>query len=129
MAERVEIVRAMYEAYARGDAETAFSMIHPDALIDFSVRGDVSAGRGPETLAAVTAGWLDTWDDYHERLDEIRDLGDQVLLVVTQTGRGKGSGIEVTNQWAWLITVEDDLLTSMITYAGPEEALAAAGSG
>jgi ketosteroid isomerase-like protein len=126
MADSVEIVRTMYEAYRRGDMEEALSGIHPDGVIDFSVRGDAAVGRGPEALAAVTADWLETWDEYSEQLDEIRDLGGRVMMVVTQTGRGKGSGVEVTNQWAWLIEVEDDLITSMIAYGSPAEALEAA---
>ena len=125
--ENVEIVKRAFEAYVRGDAEQALGHLHPEVVIDFSARGDTTAQRGRDQVMPLVTEWTSTWDDYREELDEIRDLGDQVLVVTTQTGRGKGSGVEIANQWAFLVVVEDGLITRFTGYANPSAAIEAAG--
>lgn len=39
-----------------------------------------------------------TWDEYHFELRELIDAGDQVLAVGWQRGRGKGSGVGVSEE-------------------------------
>jgi ketosteroid isomerase-like protein len=126
--ENAEVVRRMYEAYLRGDVDEAMVHIHPDVRVDFSVRGDTGVRYGQDALAEIVAGWISTWDDYREELDELRDLGEEVLLVATQAGRGKGSGVETTRQWAWLYVVEEGLVTSVTAYDDRATAIAAASS-
>ena len=123
----MEIVKRTFEAYIQGDAEQALRHLHPEVVIDFSVRGDTTAQRGRDQATSVVTEWTSSWDDYREELDEIRDLGDQVLVVTTQTGRGKGSGIEITTKTAALVVVEDGLITRWTGYADRSDALEAAG--
>jgi ketosteroid isomerase-like protein len=49
-----------------------------------------------------------------------------LLVVTTQRGRGKGSGIEISNQWGFLVQVRDGLITSVKGYRDVESALVAA---
>ena len=58
---------------------------------------------------------------------EIRDLGSQVCVVATQYGRGKGSGVEVEQIYAFLCEVEGDNITNITYYPDATEALEAAG--
>jgi ketosteroid isomerase-like protein len=126
--ENVEVVRRMFEAYLAGDAEQTLACFHPDVVADFRVRGDTRVQHGREALAELVATWVDAWDDYSERLDEIRDLGDdKVLVIATQSGRGKGSGLELTTQYAQLYEVRDGQITTAALYTSPAEALEAAG--
>ena len=91
------------------------------------MRGDVGVARGRDAIRDEAVNpWLNSWDDYREEIDEIRDLGDRVLLVVTQRGRGKGSGIEISNQWAFLVEVRDGLIARQVAYADTASALEAA---
>jgi ketosteroid isomerase-like protein len=125
--ENVEIVREMYEAFHGGDLERALTYFDDDVVADFSIRVDSAVGRGREELREIVAGWVSTWDEYREEIDEIRDLGDRVFVAATQHGRGKGSGIELETQYGWLYAVEDGRITTITAYDSPAAALKAAG--
>jgi|SRR5215212_64328 len=125
--ENVEIVRLMYGAYLAGDVERALAYFHPDVSVDFTVRVDTGVREGREALSEIVATWVGTWEDYSERIDEIRDLGDTVCVIATQRGRGKGSGLELENEFAQLYEVKNGLITSVTMYMSPAEALEGAG--
>ena len=127
--ENVEIVRRMYDAYLRGDAEGALAHLHPEVKTDFTVRADIRGVKtGREAMREIVTTWVNTWDDYTETIDELFELGDRVCLVATQTGRGKGSGALIENQFAALYEVEDGLITSVTMFMNRADALNAAGA-
>ena len=70
---------------------------------------------------------LGAWDEWREEIEEIRDLGSQVLVVSKQRGRAKGSGIEVETRYAVLYGIHGDKITRMAIYSETAEALEAAG--
>jgi ketosteroid isomerase-like protein len=125
--EDVEVVRRMYEAFHRGDAEGALAHFDPDVVVDATMRVDAGIGHGREQLYAVVGRWLGAFDEWREEIEELRDLGSQVCVVSTQHGRGKGSGIETESRYAVLYEVRGNRITRMTLYASPAEALAAAG--
>ena len=67
----------------------------PEVVVDASTRVDGGIGHGREELSAIIGRWLGAFDEWHEVVEEMRDLGSQVYVVATQRGRGKGSGVEV----------------------------------
>jgi ketosteroid isomerase-like protein len=92
----VEIVRALYEAWQRGDYEAAFELI--DGEIEWFGPPDVSnsgVARGHEGMSRSLATWVGTWDDYHFELRHLIDCGDDVLAEGWHHGRGRSSGVEV----------------------------------
>ena len=117
----------MYEAYLAGDVDQALAYFHPDVAADFSVRGDTAPTEGRNALSETVATWVSTWDDYSERITDVRDTGNTVCVIATQTGRGKASGVEIENTWGQLYTVQNGLITSVTMYASSTEALEAAG--
>jgi len=125
--ENVEIVRRMYEAYHGGDADGALAYFADDVVADHSRRLGGGIGHGREGLRRIITEWVGTFEDFSDEVDEIRDLGRFVYVVATQRGRGKGSGVKVENQNAFLYEVRDGIITWMAVYPGPAEALEAAG--
>ena len=57
----------------------------------------------------------------------MRDLGNGVLVLSVQRGRGKGSGVEVEARYAILYDLQGDKIVSLRMYRDPAEALEAAG--
>jgi ketosteroid isomerase-like protein len=123
--ENVEMVERMYAAYLAGEAQRSLAYFHPEVAADFSIRGDSRPTVGREALGETVFNWLSAWDDYSEEIEEIRDLGDYVLVTATQRARGKGSGIEIENRWGQIYRVEDGMITEVTMYRSPEEAQAA----
>ena len=118
----------MYAAYLAGEADRTLAYFHAEVAADFSIRGDTGPTEGREALGETVAAWVSTWDDYSEQIEEVRDLGDFVLVTASQRGRGKGSGVEIENRWGQLYKVDDGLITNVAMYGSPEEALEAAGT-
>jgi uncharacterized protein len=125
--ENVEIVRAMYEAFSCGDAEGALAYISPEVVIDATHRVDGRIGQGHEEMTKILAEWLGTWDAWREEVKEVRDLGNRVLVLSTQYGRGKGSGLEVESPFAMLYEIEGGKISRWTIYDDPAKALEVVG--
>ena len=84
--------------------------------------------RGQEGFVTWIAQWLDAWDEFRIELVEVVAIDDQhVLVEVDQHGRGKGSGLEVTQRGlAYLVTVGDGAVVRLYLYPDRAAALAAA---
>jgi uncharacterized protein len=102
--ENVEVVRAIYQAWARGDYEAAFARLDTDiewfGPPDISAAGEPDSGlsRGHEGVSRSLARWVGTWDDYSFELGRLMDHGDDVLVEGRHRGRGKTSGVEVSEE-------------------------------
>ncbi|HSJ17905.1 MAG TPA: nuclear transport factor 2 family protein, partial [Solirubrobacterales bacterium] len=120
-------IQRMYEAFHRGDADGALAYFDPEVEVDASVRVDEGIGHGRDAVATMVARWVGAWDDWREEIEEMRDLGCHVVVVSTQRGRAKGSGIEVEARYAVFYEIQGDRITRMVLQSGPAEALEAAG--
>jgi ketosteroid isomerase-like protein len=126
--ENVEVVRQAYDAYSSGDAEVALDHFDPDVVVDASrTQLDIGIGHGREQVRRFVTSWVGTWDEFHEEIEEMRDLGSRVLVLSVQDGRGKGSGVEVEARWAFLYDVQGGKITRVAVYRELAEALEAAG--
>jgi ketosteroid isomerase-like protein len=125
--ENVEIVRRMYEAFDRGDLEAALGCFDPGVVLDARHRVDGGIAHGREALAATVAEWIGTWDGWRENVEEMRDVDNRVMVISTQGGRGKESGIEWENRFAMLFDVERGQITRWTIYDDVDEALEATG--
>lgn len=126
--ENVEIVRRLYAAFHAGDAEAALRVFDANVLVDASnARPDVPVGKGPEYVSAVVTSWVAAFEEWREEIEEIRDLGNRILVLSVQRGRGKGSGVEVEAHYAIIYDLHGGKITSLRMYRNPREALEAAG--
>ena len=121
-AENVELVERMLELFHRGDVDGVFACYAPDVIVDASRRPDRATGRGLEDLARIIGEWVGAFDEWSEEIHEITDLGDEVLVIATQRGRGKGSGVPVEARYATVFGVRDDRIVSFTLYPDPDEA-------
>ena len=125
--ENVEMLREMYGAFHRGDAASALRFFDPEVVLDASHRVDGRVGRGLEEVAAIVVEWMETWEDWHQEVEEVRDLGDRVLVITMQSGRGRESGVEWSNRFGMLYDVEDGRVTRWTIYDDVRRSLEAAG--
>jgi ketosteroid isomerase-like protein len=123
-AENVEIVRRMLDAYFRGDFEAGLSAFAEDV----EWRDQFGIYHGHEGVAESTARWAGTWDDLEMEVEELLDAGgDDVVLTIRQTGRGRGSGVPIEGTTSWVYTLRDSKIVLARLFGDPAEARKAAG--
>jgi ketosteroid isomerase-like protein len=126
--ENAEIVRRMYDAYASGDFETAMAYLDPEIEMDLTLRPDGKVFHGHVGVTEAVRTWLGAWEDWRLEVEEIIDLrGDRVLVLATESGRGKGSGIEIEHPHGMIATVRSGKIVRTVGYVERSEALEAAG--
>jgi ketosteroid isomerase-like protein len=126
--ENVEIVRRMYDAYARADFDSALSCLDPE--IEFSQPADEPGGGtyyGHQGVIDAFAAWTAPWSDYSVEVEALTDTGGHVLARTRHRARGKGSGIDVEHLIFQVWTLRNDKIVRATMYYEEAEALDAAG--
>jgi ketosteroid isomerase-like protein len=105
-AQNVELLREIYERWARGDfaPEPSFSEEMTLALgPDFPDSGEHT---GPEGIAAYMKGFLEPWDRLTITAEQLIDSENRVLVRVLQSGTGASSGVAVELRYFHLWTFD-----------------------
>jgi ketosteroid isomerase-like protein len=122
--ENVEIVRSFTEAYLRGDHVGAISHLAADVVYEV---GQELPARRPDELLAMWKRWEAEWERIELIPEEYIDAGDQVVVAVRYSGRGRASGIELEDRSFEVHTVRDGKVARKRDFKTRSEALEAAG--
>lgn len=127
MSSKLDLVKSIFADWERGD----FSSVEwADPEIEFEIVGGLTEGRwiGVRGMAEAWAETLRAWDDLRASPDEIRELDeDRVLVFLRNQGRGKGSGIDVSEisvKAANVFTVRGGKVSRLVLYWDRERAIA-----
>ena len=130
-AENVEVIRRMNEAFFAGGLETARAALHPDVEWheppDQPDQPDDDVHRGHAGTEDSIRNWTGAWEDWRYELVELIDLGERVLSVGRQSGRGKGSQVEVSSDLFHLWTLRDGKVVEARLFMHRDQAFEAAG--
>ncbi len=127
--ENVEIVRAGFAAFNRGDYEAALAAFHPEVeWVPYLGALQGSIHRGRQAL-------LEMWNDINQNLggafqveaQEFIDCGEKIVVVVEARGTGSSSGAELRQKWAQVASLQDRLVIRVEPFPTREEALEATG--
>jgi len=102
--ENVEMVREMYEAFNREDAESALKLLHPEPELHQNPDVvDAEAYIGLEAFLRGMSLFTEDWDEPRLEPHEAYEVGNCVLMRVGISGRGKRSGAVMTTAFfhAW----------------------------
>jgi ketosteroid isomerase-like protein len=129
-AANVDVVRAMQEAFAHGDHETATNALRSLREFDMRESGmpDAALYVGREEALEYLRSWIGTWEDYDFLPCDYVAAGDSVMVAFREHGRGKGSGVEMEGEYFGVYDLEDGEIVRFRGYPSREEALAAAGA-
>jgi ketosteroid isomerase-like protein len=117
-------VRSFTEAYLRGDHVSAVSYLAPDVVYEV---GQELPVRRPDELLATWKRWEAEWARIELTPEEYIDAGDQVVVAVRYSGRGRASGIELEDRLFEVHTLRDGKVTRKREFKTRSEALEAAG--
>jgi ketosteroid isomerase-like protein len=128
--ENVEVVRAQFAALGRGGLEAVTRFWHPD--IEWrAIEGaldDVGLMRGEDAVRRYYQDWIDTVDHLQvEVVEVIAEAGEQVVVVVRNSGRGRVSGAPSTGRYYVACIVRDGRIVNGREYGTRVQALEAAG--
>ena len=123
--ENVEIVRAAIDAFQH-DEEAWLRTLDPD-LVWYVIEDGHIPRRGIEGAMGVRQRWLDTWEEHTMAVEDLREVGEDVVGTVHISGRGKGSGVEVNLEVHQHFKLRDGRIVYLFEYADRAKALEAAG--
>ena len=128
MADDVEVVRRVLDAFTRADVDAVLEASSEDFEFDFSnSRGPLSGVyRGVDEARTFFESFLEPWAALDVETEEFIELGrDRYLTVSEIRTRGQGSGAEVNARGALVWTVRGGEVAALKLYQSKEEALEA----
>jgi ketosteroid isomerase-like protein len=125
--ENVEIVRRGYDAYVRGDLDSALAAFDPEIEIYDHDIPDSGEYRGLDGLLRWQADWDASWASWRWQPEEFIDAGDRVVAVLQVYAKGRGSGADVERLDGAVWTLQDGKCVRLDYYGSKAQALAAVG--
>ena len=128
--ENVEIVREAFQAFQGGDLEKTARLVDPELEFHGTVgglqEGQVAHGQSQidETFEAED---LEAWEERRLEAEEFIDAGDNVVVLLHEHRRGRGSGVELETKTAVVVGVSGGRVIRMQGYLDRDAALEAAG--
>jgi ketosteroid isomerase-like protein len=127
--EDVELVRACYEAFSRGDIE--FLVAHTDPALEIVEPPEMPEARtyrGHDGLRESLRNWAGQWDEFHMDVERFIDAGhERVIAIVRHRGRGKSSGAPVEARVVYLHTGRNGKGVRWEMFSSLDDAFAAIG--
>jgi ketosteroid isomerase-like protein len=124
--ENVEIVRQVFEAFARGDIAAMLRDFDPDLLVEGAQAG-LGTYHGPEGALQAAMDWVEDLDDWVLTPEDFVDAGDAVIVRVYESGRGGISGAPVEARFWWVFSLGRTKITRLAFFEREEQALEAVG--
>ena len=122
----------MYEAWLAQDERAVFETfdadieLNPDPEAAWVGIGQVY--RGHAGMRSYMASVYEAFEGYRPEVEELIDVGDQVLTLAIEHGKGRGSGADVqANRTAHLWTLRDGRAVRLDLYLNRDKALKAVG--
>jgi uncharacterized protein len=123
-----ELVRALFDDFTRGDYEAALAKLDPE--VDWGEPPDmpetVGAYEGRRGVVAEFGRFMSAWAELTVELEEVREVGERVVVLTHWRGRSKGSGIEVDQRVAQVYEFREGRVARVRQFRELREALAAA---
>jgi ketosteroid isomerase-like protein len=124
--ENVEIVRQVVDAYNARDTDRFLGLIDPE--IEFRSVFERKTYRGLAGMVQWTEDLDATMEGLHSEDDRFLDAGeDRVVYLYRIVGRGTGSGVPVSREFAILLRLRNGKLFKGEVYLNQKLALEAAG--
>ena len=127
--QNVEIVKRGIDAFNRRDVNVLADLTTTDFEWFPALPGTVEGGgyRGREGIETYFAEIRDTWEGLSVFGDELRDLGDTVLVLGRTEGRGRASSVQVDAQLGIVYDVRQAKISRARAFLDHGEASRAAG--
>jgi ketosteroid isomerase-like protein len=132
--ENVETIREMFAMVNEGGVTEATNalghLLAPDFGLEEAAESPDSASyTGRDAFIANMAKLEESFEELRLEPLEVVDLGEKIVVVVSMSGRGRGSSAPVEMTFAQLWSLRDGKAVSLRDFVTKAEALEAAGLG
>ena len=121
------MVHALYDAFIRGDFAEIAPKLHP--AVEYRNPGhaiEPGVRTGPEGFEEALRSLDDLFEFTDVGIDDVRRVGDRVVVAYRSVGRAKGSGIPIDQRFGHVWTFEGDKVRAFEWFGTFDDALAAA---
>ncbi len=124
--EAKDTVLASYESLNEGNVDAAMEALAEDAeWHESEVLPDTGVYRGREAIRAFLTHFLDSWERFHQTVEDLQHADDRVLVMIHLEATGRGSAADVDARYAHLWTISDGSGVRVDAFYDRDEALAA----
>jgi ketosteroid isomerase-like protein len=129
--ENETLVRRLVDAFNVQGAEAACAVLNDDAEWRPAYTGggavEGTVYRGHDGFRRYLADLAETWAEIEGYIDELRHVGDRVLIVARIRFIGRGSGLEMVQPITGVFTFSGGKVATATYYVERQEALEAVG--
>jgi ketosteroid isomerase-like protein len=128
--ENAELVRALYASFSglsRGGEIASYVATYFDSDCEYRPVEEASTVRGHAALGRWVRRWLEAWEDAWDEVDEIFDAGERVVAAIKVHGRGRISGMEISQRLFDVVDLRAGRVVRVREYLEPDQAFEAAG--
>ena len=128
--ENIKVVRESLEAWLAGDLEKAAKLLDPEVEFHGTVgglqEGEIAHGQSQIDHQFEEVD-MEAWEERRLEAEEFIDAGDDVVVLLHEYRRGRGSGIELETKTAVVVAVSGGRVVRIQGYMDRDAALAAVG--
>jgi ketosteroid isomerase-like protein len=126
----LEVARAGYEAFQASDVEGVLALTDPEVEIYLPpTLPNSGTFRGHEGYMTWLGQWLEAWEDFRIEVLAMEPVGERhVVTTVHQTAVGRGSGIPVEMDIAYMSDIREGKVAALQMYSTRDEAVRVAES-
>jgi ketosteroid isomerase-like protein len=122
----VRRVVSSYDALNRRDIDGTVGVLHDDAMwVEHSDLPEAGSYQGVAKIRSFLEHFLESWETFHQEIEEEIVRGHCALLFIHLDARGQGSGIEVNSRYAHVWQLRDGKGSRVDAYYDREQALEA----
>jgi ketosteroid isomerase-like protein len=126
MPDAKDAVIASYEALNDQDIDAAMDALAEDAeWHESEVLPDTGVYRGREAIRSFLTDFLASWERFNQTVEEVRQEGNRVLVLIHLEATGRGSAADVDARYAHLWTVSGGRGIRVDAFYDRDEALEA----
>jgi len=120
-----ELLRPIYEEWGRGNWRPNFELYDPHMEWGWSDEFPGLAGvhEDHEDPNPRLRAWLSGWEDWRAEAEEFLEVGDHVVVLAIYWGRGRGSGVEISQQGAHVFELRNGKVVRLEIFASRDKAI------
>jgi uncharacterized protein len=120
-----DLLRPIYEEWGRGNWRPTFDVYDPHMEWGWSseflgLAGVFEDQRDPNPRLLT---WLREWEHWRAEAEEFIEFGDYVVVFASYHGRGKESGVEISQEGAHVFKLRDGKVVRLEIFASRERAI------